>query len=125
MQVVIADAGPLIALACIDQLRLLRDLFQQVLFTEVVAAEIGLAPQDQDDSALPGVDRLQEAHRDGWLTWTESAGIAPYSPLNPGVDAGEASTIALALALRIRGPRCFRSSTIAVAAPRHTGCNCP
>lgn len=100
---VIADAGPLIALARIDQLRLLRDLFKQVAFTEVVAAELGLVPLAQDHGSLPGVDRLQEARRDGWLTLIEGTGITPYEPLNPGVDAGEASAIALALALQAQG----------------------
>jgi len=40
--VVIADAGPLIALAGIGQLDLLRGVFGAVSLTSVVAAEIGI-----------------------------------------------------------------------------------
>ncbi len=42
MDVVVADAGPLIGLARIQQLQLLRHLFKTVWITEVIATEIGL-----------------------------------------------------------------------------------
>jgi hypothetical protein len=42
MCVVLADAGPLIGLACIQRLPLLRDVLTTVWITEVIAAEIGL-----------------------------------------------------------------------------------
>jgi predicted nucleic acid-binding protein len=44
MGVVVADAGPLIGLARIQQLQLLRHLFTTIWITEVIAAEIGLTP---------------------------------------------------------------------------------
>ena len=40
MPIVIADAGPLIALARIDQLSLLPALFGEVVVTEAVAIEL-------------------------------------------------------------------------------------
>ena len=40
MPIVIADAGPLIALARIDQLSLLPALFDEVVVTEAVANEL-------------------------------------------------------------------------------------
>ena len=48
MRVVLADAGPLIGLARIQRLQLLRDLFTSVWITEVIAAEIGLGADDSD-----------------------------------------------------------------------------
>ena len=39
MRVVLADAGPLIGLARIQRLQLLRDLFTTLWITEVIAAE--------------------------------------------------------------------------------------
>ena len=99
MQVVVADAGPLIGLARIQQLQLLRDLFQQVWITPVIAAEIGLAQSMEQSAVFPGSDRLHEACGQGWLQIaTEPAGTAnTYQPLNPGVDAGEASAISYAM----------------------------
>ena len=88
--VVIADAGPLIALARIAALDLLKHLFGQVAITAMVRDEI-LPPGD-----FPGSAALQFALDAGWLCCRDVVPGA-WRPLNPGVDAGEASTIALAL----------------------------
>ncbi|QPN70406.1 DUF3368 domain-containing protein [Synechococcus sp. CBW1108] len=99
MKVVIADAGPLIGLARIDQLGLLAGLFGQVWITEVIAAEIGLGTAAAGTPAFPGVESLQGAFEQGWLQIAPALaqGVDPYRPLNPGVDGGEASAIGLAL----------------------------
>jgi predicted nucleic acid-binding protein len=78
---------------------LMRDLFQQVWITPVIAAEIGLAQSMEQSAVFPGSDRLHEACGQGWLQIaSEPAGTADtYQPLNPGVDAGEASAISYAL----------------------------
>jgi predicted nucleic acid-binding protein len=60
MAVIIADAGPLIALAKINQLDLLQQLFSEVLLTESVKKEV-LALQSND--AL----LIKEAIDNGWL----------------------------------------------------------
>ena len=101
MRVVLADAGPLIGLARIQQLQLLRDLFTSVWITEVIAAEIGLSADD----SFPGRPMLQEAYEQGWLRVVRPAPASsdPWKPLNPGVDAGEASAIALAIQQRDAG----------------------
>ena len=88
--VVIADAGPLIALARIAALDLLQRLFGRVSITATVRDEI-LPPGD-----FPGSAALQSALDAGWLCCRDLAPGA-WRPLNPGVDAGEASAIALAL----------------------------
>ena len=105
MRVVLADAGPLIGLARIQQLQLLCELFTSVWITEVIAAEIGLSVDDSVAPSFPGRPVLQEACEQGWLhvVQPEPANTDSWSPLNPGVDAGEASAIALALQQRNAG----------------------
>ena len=88
--VVIADAGPLIALSRIDALDLLRGLFGQVLVTEEVREE-----------ALPAADYLgkaliAQAFEAGWLVCPGPFETS-WQPTNPGLDAGERSAIAAAL----------------------------
>jgi predicted nucleic acid-binding protein len=84
---VAADASPLIGLATIGALHLLRDLFGTVTVTRLVKDEVMGRP------ARPGAREVDAAMRDGWVR------VAP-APLDTwrleGIDAGEASTIALA-----------------------------
>lgn len=96
IRVVIADAGPLIGLAQIGHLDLLRALFGGVTITGVVAAEIGLA-------ARPGASAIAGALAAGWLSVARSADVPEFEPINPGVDPGERSTIALALHRKAAG----------------------
>ncbi|MDR0563735.1 MAG: DUF3368 domain-containing protein [Azoarcus sp.] len=96
-RVVIADAGPLIALARIELLGLLRKLFGQIIITSAIRNEIlppestfsdtGLLLRTLDEGWIEVVDALQ----DGWM------------PLNPGVDPGEASAIRIARHWRDKG----------------------
>jgi predicted nucleic acid-binding protein len=97
MRVVIADAGPLIGLARIGCLDLLRALFGGVTITAVVAAEIGIDPRDIHIHPWPGASAIAEALAAGWLRIASPSGLPDIEPLNPGVDPGERSTIALAL----------------------------
>jgi predicted nucleic acid-binding protein len=84
---VAADASPLIGLATAGVLHVLRDLFGTVTITRLVKDEI------TGGRSRPGAELLDAAMRDGWLR------VAP-APLETwrltGIDAGEASTIALA-----------------------------
>jgi predicted nucleic acid-binding protein len=84
---VTADASPLIGLATAGLLHVLRSLFGTVTITRLVKDEIAGGPR------RPGAKELDAAMRDGWLR------VAP-APLETwrltGIDAGEASTIALA-----------------------------
>jgi hypothetical protein len=48
ISVVVADAGPLIALARLDRLGLLAELFQQVQVPRIVLAECGAHPALED-----------------------------------------------------------------------------
>ena len=86
-RVVIADAGPLIALARIEALYLLRQLFGRVCITTTVRDEILPAK-----AAFADADLLIRTLAEGWIDVFEVPQSA-YRPLSPGVDAGEASSI--------------------------------
>lgn len=88
--VVIADAGPLIALSRIDALDLLRGLFRQVLVTEEVRDE-ALPAAD-----YPGKALIARAFDAGWLV-CPGPFESSWKPTNPGLDAGECSAIAAAV----------------------------
>jgi predicted nucleic acid-binding protein len=85
---VAADASPLIGLATANAFYLLRELFDTLTITRIVKDEVAAG------GTLPGTRELDEAMRAGWIR------VAP-APLDTWrfaeLDAGEASTIALAL----------------------------
>ena len=87
----VADAGPLIALARVEKLQLLRDLFGSGLIPPAVHQEI------QTGSGRPGATRIGEALSAGWLRVTPLADDAHAANLAHIVDAGEAEAIALCL----------------------------
>lgn len=89
-RVVIADAGPLIALARVEALYLLRDLFGRVCITTTVRNELLPA-----EATFADFHMLAQALNEGWIDVVDVAPIN-YKPLNPGVDAGEASSIQVA-----------------------------
>ena len=89
MKIVIADAGPLIALSRIDQLQLLQLLFQEVVITETIRNEILI-----NDHSL-GKEAIEKAINAQWLN-VKKVSLKTWQPLNPGVDAGESSAIFLA-----------------------------
>lgn len=88
--VVIADAGPLIALSRIDSLDLFHGVFGQVLVTEEVRDE-ALPAAD-----YPGKEVIAQAFDAGWLVCPGPFETS-WQPTNPGLDAGERSTIAAAV----------------------------
>lgn len=86
MAVVVTDAGPLIALARVDALDLLRALFGRVLIPEAVKTEC---------CAKPGMDadRITTAIAQKWLV------VTPVAMLNaPAAQLGKGERQALALA---------------------------
>jgi predicted nucleic acid-binding protein len=89
-RILIADAGPLIALASVESLYLLHRLFGGVTVTPVVYDEILPTNAVFADAKL-----LATAFAEGWIEVMEVPN-SDYMPLNPGVDPGEASSIRLA-----------------------------
>ena len=87
-QIVIADAGPLIAFAGIDGLSILQTLFSEIYVTESVKEEC---------SVKPGVDaqRIKVAVENGWLV--VKPGRVQLHPLSPSLGAGESDSICFAL----------------------------
>lgn len=94
--IVIADASPLIALARVNGIVWLQDLFGEVVVTTVVLREVltGRFPE----SEAP----IEKALAAGWLKTVEvELEVEMADPALPDLDAGEAASIRLALA---RGP---------------------
>jgi len=89
MKIVIADAGPLIALSRIDQLELLQQLFHKIVITETIRDEILL-----NDHSL-GKQAIEDAIDKQWIN-IQKVNLRAWQPINPGVDAGESSAIFLA-----------------------------
>ena len=87
-EIVIADASPLIALARVNGLVWLQQLFRHVVVTQVVLDEVltGLYP----DTEAP----IQRALAAGWLM---VSGVAATDPVLLDLDEGEAASIRLAL----------------------------
>lgn len=90
--IVVADTGPLIALGRVECLKLLHDLYQDVLIPSAVRDELHLG------SGRPGARQSAEALEQGWLQVQElSAGSAQaLSDLMLVLDPGEAEAILLA-----------------------------
>lgn len=86
-KVIIADASPLIALARIDRLLLLKSIFSNVLIPPAVRDELKM------DSKKPGAGKLLVAENEGWL---KTVDIKPHN-LKLDLDQGEIEAIALAL----------------------------
>lgn len=87
-RLVAADASPLIGLASAGAFHLLRGLFGEIAVTAQVRDEV-LAGGE-----LPGASELANAIRDGWIKVKH---IGTEAPSLRDLDAGEASTLTLAV----------------------------
>jgi uncharacterized protein len=85
--IVVSDSSPLIALAAIGQLQLVRELFGEVLVPEAVWEEIS----HQKDK--PGAQAVLGA---SWVTRVEVAQDSYLMALQTELDDGEAEALALA-----------------------------
>jgi predicted nucleic acid-binding protein len=84
---VVADASPLIGLAAAGVFTVIRELFGTVTITRLVKDEVTAR------GALPGAAELDAAMREGWIR----VAATPMETWHlEQIDAGEASTIALA-----------------------------
>ena len=91
-RIVVADSGPLIGLARVNQLDLLEKLYHQITITSMVLEELKLS------SEKPGAKKISAAVDAGWIAVCRLKKKDDDSILNMLVDAGEAESIQLALA---------------------------
>ena len=87
---VVADTGPLIGLARVDKLDLLRLLYGSVVVPPAVREELGI------ESGYPGATVLSAAFAERWITVQSSQGLVIATELAGSLDPGEAEAIALA-----------------------------
>lgn len=99
---IVADASPLIALAKMRRLEILREMYGQVLIGPVVNAEV----VDQGRAVVAaGVEHVEDAIRKGWmqvarLTKTEKS-LLQRILKSSRLDKGEAEALALASSRKI------------------------
>ena len=87
---VVADTGPLIALARVEQLDLLQRLFGRVIVPPAVHAELAI------DSNRPGARVLADALGTGWITVEALVEPTMLWELTQLLGPGEAEAIAIA-----------------------------
>ena len=95
-QVVIADTGPLIILAGIDQLSLLPAMYTQIAIPEAVHAELQLGSSHRETKTLAN------CFQQGWLQVVPVASSSTLEKLKQIVDSGEAEAILLAETINCR-----------------------
>jgi uncharacterized protein len=91
--VVVSNTSPLLNLAIIGQLDLLRQQFSKILIPKAVLEELRV------EEMLPGSEHLQAALIAGWLQVQEINNPSLVQLLQRDLDRGESEAIALALAL--------------------------
>lgn len=88
---VVSNTSPLIALACIGRLNLVRDCCGKVLIPAQVRDEL------KTESSRPGAETLNEAISDGWIKVSSHVAGDVFRALCAEVHEGEAAAIALAV----------------------------
>ncbi len=88
---VVSNTSPVLNLAIIGYLHLLRQQFSQVWLPEAVKLELRL------DEELPGSPNIRQAIEDGWLQISKPNNSAFVRVLARELDQGEAEAIALAV----------------------------
>ena len=96
MTPVVADTGPLIALARTDRLDLLHSLFRQVVIPPAVLGELAIG------SRRPGATVLAGALDTRWISVESVVNRQVVRELGQILDPGEAEAIALAEQLEAR-----------------------
>jgi predicted nucleic acid-binding protein len=111
MPIIISNASPLIALCNINQLRLLKSLWEEILIPEAVYREVV-----EDGAGKTGADIVSQACGE-WIKVVAVKNTQEVNALKAILDDGEAEVIALGqelnsdlLLLDNREPRLFASS---------------
>jgi predicted nucleic acid-binding protein len=90
---VVSNTSPVLNLAIIGRLDLMREQFGQVIIPEAVWQELRL------DEPLPGTDTTNNALQEGWLKTGLLREATLVRALEGELDAGETEAIALAVEL--------------------------
>jgi len=90
---VVSNTSPILNLAIINQLDLLRQQFGEVLIPSAVLSEL------KADTDFPGADRIRQALEATWLHSHELTNVDVARALKRDLDHGEAEAIALSLQL--------------------------
>lgn len=88
---VVSNTSPLLNLAIIDELRLVREQLGDIMVPTSVVSELRV------DSEMPGAAVLRQALEEGWLHVEQVEQHSFVRALQRELDAGEAETIVLAL----------------------------
>ncbi len=91
---VVSNTSPIMNLAIIHRLVLLRDQFGEALIPLAVREEL------KPDSELPGAHEVQAALQAGWLRVATPTNSALIQTLSLELDQGEAAAIALAVEMK-------------------------
>lgn len=86
---IVSDSSPLISLARISQLDLLRHLYGEIIVPEAVWQEVVV-----DGAGQPGAETIRQAP---WVRCIAVNNRTVAEALRQGLDAGEAEAIALAI----------------------------
>jgi predicted nucleic acid-binding protein len=89
----VSNTSPILNLAIIDHLDLLRAQFAQVIIPPHVLDELKL------ETDFPGTESIRQALQSGWLRVVELKDVYVSRALALELDRGEAAAIALALEL--------------------------
>jgi uncharacterized protein len=92
---VVSNTSPILNLAIIGKLDLLRQQFGEVLIPPMVLQELKV------DTELPGVGPIRLALQNRWLQVVELSNTDIARALRRDLDNGEAEAIALALQLKL------------------------
>lgn len=91
---VVSNTSPIMNLAVVDLLNLLRQQFGEVIVPAAVIEELRL------DTDYPGTDKIRQAISEGWLHQEVVENKQIVLALKRELDNGEAEAIALALQLK-------------------------
>jgi hypothetical protein len=91
---VVSNTSPLLNLALIGQLELIREQFGKVLIPSSVLAELRV------DEALPGSHALRQAIQAGWIHVQPAKNRPLILSLERSLDLGEAEAIVLAIEVK-------------------------
>jgi predicted nucleic acid-binding protein len=92
---VASNTSPLIAIACIGRLNLVREYCGEVLIPSQVRDEL------KTESVRPGAQTLDKAISDGWLKVSSHLRTDVFRALCAEIHEGEAAAIALAVHLNV------------------------